>query len=56
MRTAVGTPVLGWIGTTRPFISGVDLPVLSELARTQPFRLKVVGAGVDEVVVPGVES
>jgi glycosyltransferase involved in cell wall biosynthesis len=56
MRAAVGTPVLGWIGThsTFPYLESI-FPVLSELAKTLPFRLKVVGAGVDEVVVPGVE-
>jgi glycosyltransferase involved in cell wall biosynthesis len=49
-------PVLGWIGThsTFPYLESI-FPVLSELAKTHSFRLKVVGAGRDEVIVPGVE-
>lgn len=43
-------PVLGWIGThsTYPFLESI-LPVLETLARTRQFRLKVVGAGRDEI-------
>lgn len=49
-------PVLGWIGThsTFPYLESI-FPVLSELAKTHSFRLKVVGAGLSEVLVPGVE-
>jgi glycosyltransferase involved in cell wall biosynthesis len=48
-------PVLGWVGThsTFPFLEKI-FPALQELARTHPFRLRVVGAG-QEVKVPGVE-
>ncbi len=51
------TPVvLGWIGThsTFPYLESV-FPVLEELAKTNRFRLKVVGAGKDEIRIPGVE-
>lgn len=55
-RSSAGTPVLGWIGThsTFPYLESI-FPVLSELAKTQSFRLKVVGAGISEIAVPGVE-
>jgi glycosyltransferase involved in cell wall biosynthesis len=48
--------VLGWIGThsTFPYLQSI-FPVLSELARQHKFRLKIVGAGKDEVSVTGVE-
>jgi glycosyltransferase involved in cell wall biosynthesis len=48
--------VLGWIGThsTFPYLQSI-LPVLSSLARTHPFRLKVVGAGKTDVAIAGVE-
>src|SRR6266446_1300762 len=48
--------VLGWIGThsTLPYLESI-LPVLSELARNHDFRLKIVGAGKDEIKIPGVE-
>ena len=54
-RTA-DVPVLGWIGThsTFPYLQSI-FPVLSDIASKYSFRLKVVGAGVPEVVVPGVE-
>jgi glycosyltransferase involved in cell wall biosynthesis len=51
------TPVvLGWIGThsTFPYLESV-FPVLEELAKTHRFRLRVVGAGKDEIRIPGVE-
>jgi glycosyltransferase involved in cell wall biosynthesis len=49
-------PVVGWIGThsTYPYLETI-FPVLQELARTHRFRLKVVGAGRDQVSLPGVE-
>lgn len=49
-------PLLGWIGThsTYPFLQSI-FPVLSDLAREWRFRLRVVGAGVESVEVPGVE-
>lgn len=50
------TPILGWIGThsTYPYLESL-FPVLQGLAREVGFRLKVVGAGHDEVRVAGVE-
>ena len=55
-RAGSGVPVLGWIGThsTYPYLESI-FPVLSELAKTHSFRLKVVGAGQSEVRVSGVE-
>jgi glycosyltransferase involved in cell wall biosynthesis len=48
--------VLGWIGThsTFPYLESI-FPVLSELAKEYKFRLKIVGAGKDEVSIPGLE-
>lgn len=48
--------VLGWVGThsTFPYLESI-FPVLRELAGDYKFRLKIVGAGRDEVNVPGVE-
>jgi glycosyltransferase involved in cell wall biosynthesis len=48
--------VLGWIGThsTFPYLESI-FPVLSELASEYAFRLKIVGAGKDQVRIPGVE-
>jgi len=48
--------VLGWIGThsTFPYLESI-FPVLSELARKHKFRLKIVGAGKDNISIPGVE-
>jgi glycosyltransferase involved in cell wall biosynthesis len=53
---AARRPVLGWIGThsTFPYLESI-FPVLSGLARNHSFRVKVVGAGREEVMVPGVE-
>jgi glycosyltransferase involved in cell wall biosynthesis len=50
-----GAPVLGWIGThsTFPYLESI-FPVLSKLAGQYDFRLKVVGAGKDEVSLAGV--
>lgn len=55
MRADTKLPVLGWIGThsTFPYLQSI-FPVISKLAKTHSFRLKVVGAGVSEVTVPGV--
>lgn len=49
-------PVLGWVGThsTYPYLESI-FPALREVARAHPFRLKVVGAGRDEIKVEGVE-
>ena len=48
--------VLGWVGThsTFPYLKSV-FPALSSLAKKYRFRLKVVGAGKDEIDLPGVE-
>src|ERR1700720_837430 len=51
------TPVvLGWIGThsTFPYLESI-FPVLAELAKIHRFQLKVVGAGKDEIRIPGIE-
>jgi glycosyltransferase involved in cell wall biosynthesis len=49
-------PVVGWIGThsTYQYLESI-LPILEEVARVRPFRLKVVGAGHDLPAVPGIE-
>ena len=49
-------PVLGWVGShsTFPFLESI-LPALSELAKSNSFKLKIVGSGRAEVSVPGVE-
>ena len=48
--------VLGWIGThsTYPYLESI-FPALQQLRRGHRFRLKVIGAGRDEISVPGVE-
>jgi glycosyltransferase involved in cell wall biosynthesis len=50
-----GEVVLGWIGThsTFPYLESI-FPTLRKLAGRYNFRLKVVGSGKDEVVIPGV--
>lgn len=50
-----GAVVLGWIGThsTYPYLESI-FPVLRDLAQEYEFRLKVVGSGKDQVVIPGV--
>jgi glycosyltransferase involved in cell wall biosynthesis len=55
-RRESAVPVLGWVGThsTYPYLETI-FPVLQQLARTHRFRLKVVGAGRDEINIPGVE-
>ncbi|HEX8844384.1 MAG TPA: glycosyltransferase family 4 protein [Pyrinomonadaceae bacterium] len=51
-----GPPVLGWVGTHSTFkYLAMIFPALRELARTVPFRLKIVGAGVEKIELPGVE-
>ena len=54
-RPAGDSVVLGWIGThsTFPYLESI-FPVLRELALSHSFRLKVVGSGKDELVIPGV--
>lgn len=51
-----GRPVLGWIGThsTFPYLETI-FPVLQDLAKTHRFKLKIVGAGVEEVNIPGLD-
>jgi len=55
-RKAEHSVVLGWIGThsTFPYLQTV-FPVLENLAQRHKIRLKVVGAGTDDVTIPGVE-
>lgn len=49
-------PVIGWIGTHSTFAALERLfPVLERLAENYRFRLKIVGAGKDEIKLPGVE-
>ncbi|MDT7603223.1 MAG: hypothetical protein QOF61_1220 [Acidobacteriota bacterium] len=49
-------PVLGWVGTHSTFLYLESIfPVLQELAKSHRFRLKIVGAGREEVSVAGVE-
>lgn len=54
--TETGPVVLGWIGThsTFPYLQTI-FPVLTELAKTRKFSLKVVGAGSDKIDIAGVE-
>jgi glycosyltransferase involved in cell wall biosynthesis len=48
-------PVLGWIGThsTFPYLQSI-FPVLSRLAERHKFRLRVVGAGKEDIEVLGI--
>jgi glycosyltransferase involved in cell wall biosynthesis len=48
-------PVLGWVGThsTFPYLESI-FPALAELARKWKFKLRVVGAGREEINLPGV--
>lgn len=48
--------VVGWIGThsTFPFLQKI-LPVLQDLARKHRYKLKIVGAGVDEIKLDEVQ-
>ena len=56
MRAPGGPVVLGWVGThsTFPYLESI-FPALQRLAGKHEFRLKVVGAGKDEVSLPGVK-
>lgn len=49
-------PVIGWVGThsTYQYLASI-FPVLQRLARTHRFRLKVIGAGREQIMIPGVE-
>ena len=48
--------VLGWVGThsTFPYLESI-FPVLQDLARDHDYRLKIVGAGKQEINIPGVQ-
>ncbi|MBV8520370.1 MAG: glycosyltransferase family 4 protein [Acidobacteria bacterium] len=51
-----GVPVIGWIGTHSTFAYFRRLvPLLEALARRERFRVRIVGAGVDDVRIAGVE-
>jgi glycosyltransferase involved in cell wall biosynthesis len=54
-RRVAEKPIVGWIGTptTVPYLREL-LPVLQDVARVQPFVLRVGGAGAD-VAYPGLE-
>jgi glycosyltransferase involved in cell wall biosynthesis len=54
-RAADGPVTIGWIGThsTFPYLESI-FPALIDLAAKHDFRLKVVGAGRDQVTIPGV--
>jgi glycosyltransferase involved in cell wall biosynthesis len=56
LRMSKDLLVLGWIGThsTFPYLQSI-FPVLQDLAKTYPFKLKLVGAGTSVVNIPGVE-
>jgi glycosyltransferase involved in cell wall biosynthesis len=49
-------PVIGWVGThsTYQYLESI-FPALQRLAKVHRFRLKVVGAGREEIPIPGVE-
>lgn len=51
-----GVPVIGWIGThsTYQYLASV-FPALERLAHEHRFRLKVIGAGRDDITIPGVD-
>lgn len=55
-RRAEGPVTIGWIGTHSTFAYLESIfPALIDLAGKHDFRLKVVGAGRDEVTIPGVK-
>ena len=57
VRSQASDPlVIGWIGThsTFPYLESI-FPVLQNLSAKYRFRLKVVGAGKEEIRLPGVE-
>jgi len=49
-------PVVGWIGThtTWTFVEPL-LPILEEIGRSIPFRLRIVGSGRASLTLPGIE-
>jgi glycosyltransferase involved in cell wall biosynthesis len=49
------TPVVGWVGThsTFPYLESI-FPALQRVSKTHRFRLKIVGAGREQIRVPGV--
>jgi glycosyltransferase involved in cell wall biosynthesis len=55
-RQVRDVPVIGWVGThsTFPYVKTI-FPVLERLAREHSFRLRLVGTGDNNVVIPGVE-
>ncbi|HEV2884102.1 MAG TPA: glycosyltransferase family 4 protein [Pyrinomonadaceae bacterium] len=55
-RAAGDKLVLGWVGThsTFPYLKTI-FPALQNLATTHDFKLRIVGAGSHDTVVPGVD-
>jgi len=53
---ANSVPVLGWIGThsTYQYMASI-FPALQRLARQYRFRLKIVGAGREQIAIPHVD-
>jgi glycosyltransferase involved in cell wall biosynthesis len=50
------SPVIGWVGTHSTFqYLATTFPALQRLAREHRFRLKIVGAGRDDIDLAGVE-
>jgi glycosyltransferase involved in cell wall biosynthesis len=49
-------PVIGWVGThsTYQYLASI-FPALQRLAKSHRFCLKVIGAGREEIAIPGVE-
>ncbi len=54
--SAAQVPVIGWVGThsTYQYLTSI-FPALRRLAEVHRFRFKVVGAGQEEINIPGVE-